>query len=230
MLRFLRQTLQDYYHVGAIAPSSRSLARALAWALEQRPADGPMRVLEVGPGTGALTRGIFEKLRPRDQLVLCEINEAFVHALEERFSADPEFSKWRSNTHIVCMPVQDFSAETTFHHIICGLPFNNFPPELVAEIFSKFSSLLLPGGTASYFEYAWIRPLKRLVSSPEERKRIDRVGAVLGDLIRRYEVRRQLVLWNLPPAWARILCFTPAATSSGQCSANNGARLELPSP
>lgn len=215
MLKFLTQTFRDYHHVGAIAPSSRSLARALAWALDRRPPAGPMRVLEVGPGTGALTRGILEKLQPQDQLVLCEINQDFVHALEERFSTDPEFQKWRANTQILCMPVQDFTADTTFHHIVCGLPFNNFPPQLVKAIFAKFSSLLLPGGTASYFEYAWIRPLKRLFSSHSERRRIDGVGAVLDDLIAHYEIRHQLVLWNLPPAWARTLRFSPEPKPAG---------------
>jgi phospholipid N-methyltransferase len=211
MLEFLRQTWRDYHHVGAIAPSSRSLARAIAKALDQRPTEGPMRVLEVGPGTGALTRGILEKLSPGDFLVLCEINRDFADHLDARFTRDPEFARWRNSVEIVCKPVEEFGARESFHHIVCGLPFNNFAPDVVRGIFQKFADLLVPGGTVNFFEYAWIRPLKRLVSNAEQRRHTHAVEEILGDLIRRHQIDQQLVLWNLPPAWARTLQFRPPA-------------------
>ncbi len=207
MLRFLAQTLRDYHHVGAIAPSSRSLARALAAPLRSRPHQGPMRILEVGPGTGALTRGILEQLHPGDSLTLCEINPNFVAYLEHRFATDPEFAPWANSTQILCKPVEELAMTSSFHHIVCGLPFNNFLPETVQMIFAKFEALLLPRGTVNFFEYAGIRWLKRLVSSKSERERVHAVEQVLKKLISHHQVNQKLVLWNLPPAWARSLQF-----------------------
>ncbi|MGB9691088.1 MAG: class I SAM-dependent methyltransferase [Candidatus Sumerlaeaceae bacterium] len=207
MLKFISQTMRDYYHVGAIAPSSRALARALAWPLEQRPPQGPMRVLEVGPGTGALTRGILKRMQPGDTLLLCEINPDFVAHLEHRFATDPEFSPWRNSTEIVCRPVEELTTANRFHHIVCGLPFNNFAPETVQMIFAKFETLVMPAGTVNFFEYAAIRWLKRLIASKNERQRIAQVENILKKLIALHQVRQHLVLWNLPPAWARSLQF-----------------------
>lgn len=207
MIRFLAQTLRDYHHVGAIAPSSRSLARALAASLGERPESPGMRVLEVGPGTGALTRGILEKLQPGDRLVLCEISASFVQILQERFREDPEFQPWRHSVDIIQVPIEDMPVESPFHHIVCGLPFNNFAPEVVRSIFDKFRALLYPGGTVNFFEYIAIRRMKLAVVGSVQRAQIKAVEAVLTELIRKYQVRQKAVWWNCPPAWARTLRF-----------------------
>ena len=57
-LRFLRALLTRPKHVGAVAPSSRMLARAIADEVDpSRP--GP--VLELGPGTGVITQALLER-------------------------------------------------------------------------------------------------------------------------------------------------------------------------
>ncbi|MCX7626294.1 MAG: methyltransferase domain-containing protein [Candidatus Sumerlaeaceae bacterium] len=212
MLSFIRQTLKDYYHVGAIAPSSRALARALAKSLEERPPAGAMHVLEVGPGTGALTRGILERLHAGDTLVLCEINPDFASQLAHKFSTDPEFTRWKNATEIICKPVEELATTRSFHHIVCGLPFNNFQPDTVRMIFAKFDALLQKDGTVNFFEYVAIRHLKRLVANRAERQRLESVEAILTKLIANHQFRQQLVLWNLPPAWARSLRFSENGT------------------
>jgi phosphatidylethanolamine/phosphatidyl-N-methylethanolamine N-methyltransferase len=62
-LEFFRQYRHRFQTTGAVAPSSRFLARALARPLQQHA--GPCRVLEVGPGTGAVTRRIARLLKPK---------------------------------------------------------------------------------------------------------------------------------------------------------------------
>jgi phospholipid N-methyltransferase len=207
MLNFLRQVFRDYHHVGAIAPSSRALARALAKPLQSRPHGTQMNILEVGPGTGALTRGIFENMKPGDRLTLCEINEDFVRILQNRFETDPEFAVWKNHSRIVCAPIEDLPAEERYHHIVSGLPFNNFPAATVCSILDKYRQILVEGGTVNFFEYVAIRHMKRPICSKAEKQRIDEVEKVLSEYIGRYQVSVQLVLLNIPPAWARTLIF-----------------------
>ena len=47
---FLKGARRDFRHTGAIAPSSRFLARAITSAID--PAAAPLRVMEAGAGTG----------------------------------------------------------------------------------------------------------------------------------------------------------------------------------
>src|SRR5215471_18367200 len=64
--KFFRECRQHFHTTGAILPSSRFLARALV-----RPLFGPRptwRILEVGPGTGSVTREIAKRMTMADRL------------------------------------------------------------------------------------------------------------------------------------------------------------------
>lgn len=69
--------------VGAVAPSSRRLARAMAAA-----ADGADRIVELGAGTGAVTSALVERHAGRP-LSACEIDPEWAAALRRRFPAVP---------------------------------------------------------------------------------------------------------------------------------------------
>src|SRR4051812_8800891 len=95
---FWRQFRQAYNSTGAVLPSGRGLAVALSRFVrngEATSASGkngtarPRRILEVGPGTGAVTVQIIDDMRPQDRLVLVERNEQFVAHLKERFNKLP---------------------------------------------------------------------------------------------------------------------------------------------
>lgn len=206
MLTFLRQTVTRFHDTGAIAPSSRWLARALAAPLASRDA-GPRQILEAGPGTGAVTAEIVKHLRPGDRLVLSEINPVFVAHLERRLRGDPRLSPWRGQIEIRPGPVQGIEDEARFAHIVCGLPFNNFDPSLVREIFAVFRRALQPGGTLGFFEYAGVRRLKALLAGRSERVRLREVARAIQAEISRSEAAQRLVLLNLPPARVHCLRF-----------------------
>jgi len=46
-----------------------------------------------------------------------------------------------------------------------------------------------------------------LVSSPDDRVRLEGIGRVLGDFLAGMEIRRDLVLANVPPAWVHHVRF-----------------------
>lgn len=202
-MTFLNEYRRTFVTTGAIAPSSRSLARALSRPLSRH--DVPARILEVGPGTGAVTREIVRHVGPEDRLDIVELNERFVELMRGRFASEPDFQKVAGQTEIFHMPVQDLPAEEPYDYIISGLPLNNFPPDLVSSILRRLMRLLRLGGTLSFFEYLAIRRVKTVVSSRKERRRLARVGRVVGNYLREYEREHDIVFLNIPPAVAHHL-------------------------
>jgi phospholipid N-methyltransferase len=195
---FFREFRRTYRTTGAIAPSSRFLARSIASELHD--GSGPARVLEVGPGTGALTREIIRRLGPQHTFDIVELNARFVSVLQERFQRDADFARIADRTRIFHMPVQELPGERSYDFIISGLPLNNFATELVRSVFESFNRLAAPGGVLSFFEYLWVRDLKRFMASGAERRRLVRVGSVLNQYLARFEFRRSTVWGNFPPA------------------------------
>jgi phospholipid N-methyltransferase len=204
-LAFLRQFRSQYFTTGSILPSSRALGRALTrWVRRDSP---PRRILEVGPGTGAVTRVLVDAVRPGDQLDIVEINGAFVDVLRQRFAEEPAFQRAEPQSRILHRPLQEVEGEAIYDFMISGLPLNNFPLSLVEDIFASYRRLLKPSGVLSYFEYAAIRNLKRKLVGESERQRLASLDEFLRREIRLHQIAEDFVLLNVPPAVARHLRF-----------------------
>ena len=200
MLVLVRQFFKDSRHTGAIMPSSPRLARAMTRSV--REGRHPKRVLEVGPGTGPFTKPLLEALQPGDEFHIVEINPDLCRRLDRRVLAPYRDSHPEMTVNLHCQPIESADIEPGFDHIICGLPFNNFPPALVRRIFRRFMELLAPGGELMYFEYAGVRAMKGPLVGVEGRRKLKRIGATGKILSKRHSGRRELVLGNLPPAVA----------------------------
>jgi phospholipid N-methyltransferase len=200
---FLRECRRHFRSTGAVLPSSRFLARALV--AELRKPRGPSRILEVGPGTGSVTRELLRLLHPGDRFDAVEINGHFIDVLQKRLAHDPYYHICRDQMHLIHAAVEDLPGEGTYDYIVSGLPFNNFPADLVRRIFQAYDRLLKPGGTLTYYEYVFIRQLKTPFANRSERRRLYRVGRVVGEYIREHQIRRERVFMNVPPAIVRHL-------------------------
>jgi phospholipid N-methyltransferase len=206
-IEFFRQFRRRFDTTGAIAPSSRFLAAAMTGPLAAR--KRPARILEVGPGTGAVTRRIVQLLSPDDRVDLVELNEGFATLLERRFEHDEEYRRIAAQARLHVCPIQEFSADGPYDFIISGLPLNNFSAELVDEIFEIYFRLLAPGGVLSYFEYMYVRPVRKLVAGQGERSRLRDLDDVLETYLAQHRVRQNWVFINLPPAWVQHLKREP---------------------
>jgi len=196
--RFVRELIRDFHHTGAVLPSSRALARTMTRFLRgRRP---PARILEAGPGTGAVTTELVRCLRPEDTLDIVEINPRFAQIIRERQAAEPAFRKQGGRIRVINAPVQEVPGQGCYDFIISGLPLNNFEPGVVRSIFDAFRRLLAPSGTLTFFEYTYIRQLKTPFVKRPERRRLFRVGRIVEGFIRRCGIQSDQVIANIPPA------------------------------
>jgi phospholipid N-methyltransferase len=209
---FIRECRRHFRDTGSLLPSSRFLARALV--AELRRPRGPARILEVGPGTGAVTAMIVRCLQPGDELDAVELNGQFVQMLQRRLDHDWAGRPQRQQVRVLHMPIENLIGTGIYDYIVSGLPLNNFPVAQVRQIFEVFDRLLKPGGTLTYFEYALIRHLKTPFVGRREKRRLYRVGRVVGRYIQEYQVRHEPIILNVPPAIVRHLHLKPATRTS----------------
>jgi phospholipid N-methyltransferase len=140
-----------------------------------------------------------------------EINPHFVTLLERRFDQEIAFRSHRQQLQLIHSAVEALAGEAIYDVIISCLPLNNFPGAQVREIFKAYRRLLKPGGTLTYYEYVLIRQLSKPFVNRRERRRLYRVGRVVSRYIHAYQVRREQVFMNVPPAVVRHLRLKPAA-------------------
>jgi phospholipid N-methyltransferase len=197
---FFKEFLRNYHTTGAILPSGRPLADALARFVRQQP-DTPRRILEVGPGTGAVTERIIAALGSEDQLDLVELNDSFVEQLRHRFRRDPAFQAVADRARVLHCAVEELATDDAYDLTISSLPLNNFSACEVEQILETLTGLLRAGGTLSFFEYIAIRRIRALVSGRAERARLRGIERAMKDVLAAHEVRRDWIWPNVPPAW-----------------------------
>ncbi len=207
LFTFLGEGLHNFRQTGALLPSSTFLADQMTMSL--RPAPERIRVLEVGAGTGAITRKILAHLGPKDLLVIYEQNPAFRRCLEQLPRNGSPDGGNHPELRIVGKPIETIDRSERFDYVFSSLPLNNFDPERVDRILRLLTCLCREGGTLSYFEYVGMRALRRYTGGPAGRKRIRSLDRVLHRFLDGHQVERKVVVRNLPPAWVRHLRQNP---------------------
>lgn len=197
---FWREFRTNFRTTGAVLPSGRRLSRALA-RFVARPAEGPRRILEIGPGTGAATRQIAAAMQPDDRLDLVEVNEQFVRRLRELLQTDPVLTGPAPRIRVLHSRIEDLPRAERYDLVVSGLPLNNFSVAEVDTILRGLGDLARPGAVLSFFEYIAIRRMKALAAGRAERERLGGIGRLLEELLRGREIRREAVWRNVPPAW-----------------------------
>ncbi len=181
--KFLRQFILRPGMVGAIAPSSRALAKEMLATIDLGPG---ARVCEYGPGTGVFTEAILARLDPTARFFAIERSEALAGALRGRF---PGLHLHEGSAG----DVERYAAAegaTQLDAIVSGLPWAAFPESLQVEILEATLRVLRPGGQLATFAYSI--------------GLYTRAGRRFHALLPRYFTsitRSRLVLANLPPAY-----------------------------
>jgi phosphatidylethanolamine/phosphatidyl-N-methylethanolamine N-methyltransferase len=145
-LRFLRQSLSDPLNVGAILPSSRLLAREMVRDLRFGERDV---VLELGPGTGALTVEIRRHMVEGCRYLGIERDSGFVELLASRFPGLEFAAGCAEDADVICRG-QGIDAASS---VISGLPFATMKPAAQDAILASLTSVLRPGSVFRTFQY-----------------------------------------------------------------------------
>ena len=121
-IRFFRGWQRDKKGVGALVPTSAVTARRMASVID--PSSG-LPVLELGAGTGVLTKAILERGVPARNIVSVEYSTLFYNNLVERF---PEIDFRNGDAFDLERTLGDRRHET-FDCVISAVPMLSFPLE-----------------------------------------------------------------------------------------------------
>lgn len=145
---FLQEWFANPQRTGSVAPSSRQLAAAMAHWLPSNP---DSFVLELGPGTGAVTQALIKRGLREDRLVAIERNPKMARLLREKFPRAQIINgdAWHLD-HLLRSrrePVESVGA------VISSLPLLNFPPEEAEALTQKIRAVLEPDGNWVQYSY-----------------------------------------------------------------------------
>lgn len=200
---FLQEVRRNFQTTGALLPSSPALTRAVAE--EIAPGRGGRSILEIGAGTGACTRKILPRLAPTDRFVVYELNEVLFGYLRSRLEGHGHWHRFADIVDLRCDAFPNNAEEGAYDIIVSGLPINNMTPSFVEEIFRSIFKCLKPGGKFVFYEYCFIRGLKRPFVGPRHAVRLRKIERILDKYLRSNEIRRRTVFGNIPPAWVHVL-------------------------
>jgi len=176
-LSFLKLWLQRPVSLGAVMPSSKSLAAAMAADIDPA-AQGA--VVELGGGTGNITAALLESgIDPKD-LVVIEQEAALCRVISKRFP----------DIRVICGDATKLrrllraAGIDRVKAVVSGLPLLSIPKRAERLILAQAFSVLAEDGAFVQFTYGPRPPVSRTIAAGLD---------IVGD-------RSHWVLDNLPPA------------------------------
>ena len=150
---FLGKFLRQGTAIASVAPSSRWLSETTVRNIDWSTVNA---LVELGAGTGPITRVIARHARPDCRVVVIERDHDFARLLRDRFRDMPNFD-------IVEGDVRDLESILAgrgidrVDHVISGLPVPSFPRELQQALFDAVRKVLSGDGTYNQItEIPWI--------------------------------------------------------------------------
>jgi phosphatidylethanolamine/phosphatidyl-N-methylethanolamine N-methyltransferase len=195
---FVGEFIRNPARTGAVAPSSRPLARRAICPVPER---GEPVVVEMGPGTGSFTALIRHRLRGRGHHLAVELNPRFAGLLRARF---PDLDVVDGDA----VDLPKILADRGLGHadvIVSSLPWSVFTVRVQRSLLDAVRESLAENGAFTTFAYLhaiWLPPARRFRS--------------LLDSTFEEVLTGRTVWWNPPPA----LVYTarrPRPPEEGSC-------------
>ncbi|MBM3894502.1 methyltransferase domain-containing protein [Candidatus Dependentiae bacterium] len=196
---FAKEFAKNPREMGGFGPCSPYLGDAATACIQAKQiGQKPRRFLEVGPGTGSVTRRLVKKMVPGDTLDLVEMQPELCRSLEREFCS-PEYKDFNIAVHEKM--IQDFKPSEKYDSIVITVPFNAFPAAVVKDIWAHVLRMLADGGTVSYVAYCQMDKLKKMEYFFDAKKTADyKVNLTfLSDLHKLYGVGKATEYKNVLP-------------------------------
>jgi phosphatidylethanolamine/phosphatidyl-N-methylethanolamine N-methyltransferase len=153
-VRFLRSWIEKPLHMGAVMPSGRPLARTMAQYVD---VDCEGAVVELGPGTGAITSALIEHGVDQKRLVLVEYNPGFCALLRDRY---PHARVVQADAYRLRDSLRNvLSAPASA--VVSGLPLVTKPMLTRLKLIRDAFAALAPGAPFVQFTYSVVPPIPK---------------------------------------------------------------------
>jgi phosphatidylethanolamine/phosphatidyl-N-methylethanolamine N-methyltransferase len=153
-VRFLRSWIEKPLHMGAVMPSGRVLARTMAQYVDAN-STGP--VVELGPGTGAITNALIERGIDQKRLVLVEYNPGFCALLRDRY---PQAKVVQGDAYTLRDSLWDVLSVPA-SAVVSGLPLVTKPMLTRLKLIRDAFLALAPGAPFVQFTYSVAPPIPK---------------------------------------------------------------------
>src|ERR1700675_4260961 len=153
-VRFLRSWIEKPLHMGAVMPSGRVLARTMAHYVDIH-SKGP--VVELGPGTGAITSALIEHGVDQKRLVLVEYNPSFCALLRDRY---PQATVVQGDAYALRDSLWDVLSMPA-SAVVSGLPLVTKPMLTRLRLIRDAFLALAPGAPFVQFTYSVVPPMPK---------------------------------------------------------------------
>lgn len=149
MLLFAANFLKHPAKVGWVLPSSSFLVDEV---LKRVDWDQARIIVEYGPGVGAFTTRVLQRMRPDARLVALEINPEFFQFLNGSLR-DPRLQLVQESAADIDAVLARLGHPYA-DYVISGIPFKTLPPPLRDTIVRKTHSVLRPNGSFLVYQFS----------------------------------------------------------------------------
>jgi phosphatidylethanolamine/phosphatidyl-N-methylethanolamine N-methyltransferase len=150
--RFIKRWLDNPKVTGAVSPSGRFLARAMASYVDPD-SEGP--IIELGPGTGPVTEALLERGIAQERLILVEYDASFCKLLARRFPKARTVQGDAYRLADTLRPVLNAPAAC----IVSSLPLLTRPERGRLSLLREAFELMQPEGAFIQFTYGLNSPV-----------------------------------------------------------------------
>ena len=153
-VRFLRSWIEKPLHMGAVMPSGKLLARTMAQYVD---VDSKGPVIELGPGTGAITNALIEHGVDQKRLVLVEYNPGFCALLRDRY---PQAKVVQGDAYALRDSLGEV-LDAPASAVVSGLPLVTKPMLTRLKLIRDAFLALAPGAPFVQFTYSVAPPIPK---------------------------------------------------------------------
>jgi len=177
-------------NVGSFIPSSSYLSKAMTKYIVKK--ESPIKILEVGAGTGVITAKIIEKIGNGDLLDVIEIDPKLCKVLKKKF-------KRYKNVRVHGVSILEWKPDCQYDFIVSALPFNSFNAQMVGFVLDKYKDWIKNNGVLSYVELRGARKKKYFLRGEKKQDFKKNMDARVH-FKETFEFDKDRVFLNVPPA------------------------------